>query len=147
MFLGNSMNMPDGKIRYNSMKQFVLIIDDDPIDCFIAQKVLESTRLTNKIVIRNSGRAAIELLTCLLQKQQKLPDHIFLDINMPGMNGFEVLQELISRFEWELTTKIHFLTSSIHFMDKERALVNKQVSNFVVKPFTAEKVLKVLVGQ
>jgi two-component system, chemotaxis family, chemotaxis protein CheY len=129
------------------MKQFVLVIDDDPIDCLIAQKVLESTNLTYEIVIKNSGSAAIELLTRLLQTKQRPPDHIFLDINMPGMDGFEVLQELVSRFEQELTTKIHFLTSSIYYKDRERALINKWVSNFFIKPFSVEKVLEVLVGQ
>jgi CheY-like chemotaxis protein len=127
------------------MKQFVLVIDDDPIDCLIAQKVLESTNLTNEIIIKNSGSDAIELLTCLLQTDKRLPDHIFLDINMPGMDGFEVLEELIVKFERELTTKIHFLTSSIYYKDKERALINRRVSNFVVKPFTVEKVLNVLI--
>src|SRR5688572_12932368 len=126
------------------MKQFVLVIDDDPIDCLIAKKVLESTDLTYEIVIKNSGSDAIELLTCLLQTKQKFPDHIFLDVNMPGMDGFEVLEELIVKFERELTAKIHFLTSSIYYKDKERALINKRVSNFITKPFTVGKVLSCL---
>jgi CheY-like chemotaxis protein len=126
------------------MKQFILVVDDNPVDCLIAQKILESTNLTNEIVIRNSGSAAIELLTGLLQTNQKLPDHIFLDLNMPGMDGFEVLQQLISKFERELTAKIHFLTSSIYYKDKERALINKWVSNFLIKPLTNEKVLNCL---
>jgi CheY-like chemotaxis protein len=65
---------------------------------------------------------------------------------MPGMDGFEVLEELIVKFERELTAKIHFLTSSIYYKDKERALINKRVSNFVTKPFTVGKVLSCLSG-
>jgi CheY-like chemotaxis protein len=128
------------------MKQFILVVDDNPVDCLIAQKVLESTDLKYEIVFRNSGSAAIELLSCLLQTKQKLPDHIFLDINMPGMDGFEVLKELISKFEQQLTVKIHFLTSSIHYKDRERAFINKWVSNFLIKPFSVEKAMKVLSG-
>jgi CheY-like chemotaxis protein len=126
------------------MKQFILVIDDDPIDCLIAQKVFESTNLTNEIIIKNSGSAAIELLTCLLQTNKRLPDHIFLDINMREMDGFEVLHELISKFERALSAKVHLLTSSIYYKDKERALINKWVSNFVIKPLTSEKVLNCL---
>jgi hypothetical protein len=59
------------------MKQFVLIIDDDPLDCLIAQKVLGLTNLTNEIIVKNFGSAAIELLTCLLQTNKRLPDHFF----------------------------------------------------------------------
>jgi CheY-like chemotaxis protein len=65
---------------------------------------------------------------------------------MPGMDGFEVLEELIVKFERELTTKIHFLTSSIYCKDKERALINKRVSNFFIKPFSVKTVLTVLSG-
>ena len=64
---------------------------------------------------------------------------------MPGMDGFEVLGELMVKFERELTAKIHFLTSSTHYKDKERASINMRVSNFITKPFTVEKVLKVLI--
>ncbi|MCV2486597.1 response regulator [Flavobacterium sp. SH_e] len=112
--------------------QFV-IIEDNLIDQFITKKLLKKGLDVNPLYIANNGKEGIDWLL-------KNPNHnslvIFLDIQMPIMNGFEFLDEF-SRLPEGIKEKIriYVLSSTLDIDEIKKAKENKYVSDFWNKPF------------
>lgn len=125
----------------NRKYKCTLVVDDDPISCFINQKILELTKITEHVKIVHNGAEAIDYIRNSIQQQPELqiiPDLIFLDLNMPVMNGFEFLnifQDL--PFEYRKAVKIVILTSSNNKSDIQRAK-DYNVARYINKPLTLE---------
>ena len=79
--------------KYNS----VMLIDDNEIDNFINQKMIEGCNFAERIYVHTSGKSAIEFLCNLARikevPEELIPEIIFVDINMPIMDGFQFLEE------------------------------------------------------
>ena len=105
----------------------ILVVDDEP-DIIYSIEV-GVTRLTTKydIVGVNSGRECIKLL-----KQGNKPDLIILDIMMPGMNGFQVLDVLKTNREWK-DIPVIFLTALDDIKTMEKGIETN--SYCIKKPF------------
>ena len=73
----------------------VALIDDDEIVKFIGSKVIESTKLVNRIKTFSNGEEAINFLKSNSKNLDLLPEIILLDLNMPIMDGFEFLEKYI----------------------------------------------------
>ncbi|PCH96347.1 MAG: hypothetical protein COB85_03650 [Bacteroidetes bacterium] len=120
-----------------------MLIDDNEIDNLINQKMLEGTNFSERIQVYTSGKSALEYLQNL-QRDKKLdtkliPEIIFLDINMPLMDGFQFLAEF-EKLNNVITqhSKIVMLTTSINPSDKDESTKYKQVVIFVNKPLTQD---------
>ncbi|MEQ9263465.1 MAG: response regulator [Owenweeksia sp.] len=118
--------------------QEILLIDDDPIINFINKKIVEPEFPHYGIMVLENGLQALEYI----QKNPQKRYLIFLDINMPVMNGWEFLKA-ISLDSGQYDLSIHILTSSIDESDKVKAQSNKQVLSYLPKPLTKD-VLKVI---
>jgi CheY-like chemotaxis protein len=124
----------------------VLIIDDDPINNFIFEKMTKRVVPDANIAGCLNGQAAIGLLQDAIKNDKRLlPQHIFLDLRMPVMDGWEFLEEY-NRLNMDRTVgaKIYIATSSIFREDKERALNYKTVQDFISKPITFNKLEQIL---
>lgn len=123
----------------------VALIDDNEIDNFIGKKIIESTMLVNKIKVFSGGQKAIDFLVLHANQPDLLPEIILLDLNMPGMDGFEFLAEYI-RLKPRIGKKINIyvLSSSLSHSDYDRIKSNDSVSDFIVKPITKEKFEKIV---
>jgi CheY-like chemotaxis protein len=117
----------------------VMLVDDNDTDNFIHKRVIELTGFAKSIVVKNSGKSALEYLESNKNNISNLPDVIFLDINMPIVDGFVFLFEY-ENFPENLKQKcrIAILSSSDNKRDIDRIVDNEYVVNFITKPLSEE---------
>ena len=121
------------KPRFNK----ILLIDDSRTDLFINETILKSLLLSKEIIQELSAGNAIEFLINV-KKLTDVPDLILLDLNMPGMDGFEFLTEFNQLPEFvKNKCKIIVVSSSESEDDKRQVLMNPSVIKFIVKPLDA----------
>ena len=122
------------------MKTFrmCLLIDDNPLDNFINNKLIERTHFAAEVVITERPSEALTLL----REGKVKPDIIFLDNRMPAMDGFQFLEEYDKLSIDKDHTEIIMLSSSLNPLDIERAKHNKYVKSYFVKSLTPEMLMK-----
>jgi len=130
------MKRKEPKHKYN----YALLLDDNELDNYINQKTLEANRFANKIYVNTSSISALEFLKNLhLVNSKYFPQIIFVDINMPIIDGFQFIENLKKEFLAKFDSiKIIILTSSIFQSEKERALSLSKNIAFLHKPLTQE---------
>jgi CheY-like chemotaxis protein len=128
----------------------VLLIDDDDTTNFLNQRLLERMQVTDNIRTFVNGKQAFDYLYNVSNKNYEQtdenyfqPELIFLDISMPVMDGFEML-DLYERLNPEFRKKIVLavLTTSTHPQDTDAA--KKYSAEYLTKPLTADKVKALL---
>ena len=117
-------------------KHKVCLIDDDNIYQFTARRILESTGLAGEIKSFYNGKEAITYFKDEHNIQpETLPDVIFLDINMPIMNGWEFLEEYKTvQQTFPKPIVVYVVSSSIDDNDMRKSREYKLVSDYIVKP-------------
>lgn len=125
----------------------VMLIDDNEIDNLINQKMIEAASITQYIYTHTGARSAIEFLKNIEKledvTQQILPDVIFLDIDMPLMDGFQFLDEFEKLQETTKNKcKIVMLTSSINPQDVNKSKEYTYVKKYINKPLSQENLEK-----
>jgi CheY-like chemotaxis protein len=115
----------------------VMLVDDNDTDNFISKRIIEITKFAKRIEIKNSGKSALEYLEKNKNNIADLPDLIFLDINMPIVDGFVFLFEF-ERFSEAIKNKckIIILSSSDNKRDIDKIVNNDYVVKFITKPLT-----------
>ena len=122
----------------------VLFIDDDEITNKLNMFLFKKMGIAQELLVAQNGKAALELIEERSKNNQDYPDLIFLDINMPVMNGFEFLQEMEkNKVKDKAALIIMMLTTSVNQKDLEKAN-NPLITRFLNKPLT-EHVIKELV--
>jgi CheY-like chemotaxis protein len=123
----------------NNNVDHVMLVDDNETDNFIHKRIIELTGFAKNIIVKNSGKSALEYLESNRNNIQNLPAVIFLDINMPIVDGFVFL------FEYENfpenvkeKCKVVILSSSDNKRDIDRIVDNEYVINFITKPLSEE---------
>lgn len=118
----------------------ILLIDDDPINNLINKRLIAKLEIGNKIEEYLEAEKAIERIRELESDKSIL---IFLDINMPVMNGWDFLYQYLHQFENRKDT-IVVLSSSIDIQDKNKAMGFSCVEGFIEKPLSPEKIKNLL---
>ena len=120
--------------------KLAILIDDNDIDLFVQKRFIEINRFAGQVI---TFRSPLEALT-YLGKDNELPEIIFLDLNMPVMDGFEFLERFVTLPEGVTKyCQVVVLTSSSSSSDRDRALRFSNVIDFVSKPLGAHSLEKV----
>jgi response regulator RpfG family c-di-GMP phosphodiesterase len=117
-----------------------IIIDDDPINNFISKEIIGMTLNCNESVIDfTSPEEGFEYISKAYQSYRGNSVVLFLDINMPTMSGWEFLEKF-SRLEEKIRDifSVFIVSSSVDPRDKEHALANPYVKDFITKPVSEE---------
>ena len=119
----------------------IILIDDDPIVNFYNEDLLSGMQISTEILVFERAEEALLYLKEETAPSEKVKSLIFLDINMPGMNGFEFLRAYKSLDEInKVDIVVCMLTTSLNAHDKERVTSLEIVSSYISKPLDEQKV-------
>ncbi len=120
----------------------ILLVDDNEEDNFFHTIIIERMNITNKIEVAQNGLEALEFLN---KEGQIIPELMFLDINMPRMNGWEFLEKYKDlNDEQKSRIIIMMLTTSANPDDIQRAKEIEEVTGFKTKPLSPEMLNDIL---
>lgn len=112
------------------MADWVVVVDDDIMNLKIAGRILSTNNM--RVTALKSGQALLDYI-----KENETPDLILLDINMPGMDGFETLKKLREQEAGQEEIPVIFLTANDD-EDSETRGLSLGAMDFIKKPFVPE---------
>lgn len=127
----------------------ILLIDDDEPTNFLNKLILKEMNCAEKIEVAQSGPEAIKFLNTIWSnkeyKDQVIPDIVFLDINMPAMDGWEFVNAL-ETFNSDRKNKhiTIMLTTSLNPDDEKKSRTVKQINEYRRKPLSREMMEEIL---
>ncbi len=122
----------------------VLLVDDNEIDNFINERIISSSAFCDHITVKNSADGALNYLKEIERSEDKIPEIIFLDLNMPVKDGFGFLEEFGQLNDSiRKKSKVIVLSSSISPEDINKASTNPYVFKYLNKPLS-EKYLEAI---
>jgi two-component system chemotaxis response regulator CheY len=123
----------------------IALVDDDKVFQLTTLRTIQSAKLTDKILQFENGEEALIYLKQHAAETETLPDFIFLDINMPFVDGWMFLDDFASlKYVLKKEICIYMVSSSIDPRDVNRAKGNENVREYIIKPVSREKLIEVL---
>jgi len=126
--------------------ELACIIDDDKIYVNLVRKIIEIKKLSENLLIFKNGLEALDYFKMILSNltEDKLPEIIFLDLNMPVMDGWEFLGEFVKiKNNFAKKISLYVVSSSIDPRDLERAKSFNLVTDYLIKPIELKKFEKI----
>ncbi|MBC6613191.1 response regulator [Hymenobacter sp. BT507] len=124
----------------------ILLVDDDSTTNFLNQALLRRMEVAQQVLTAENGEQALRTLgqTCLGPDSAACPQLLFLDMNMPVLNGLGFLEAYVQLpLAQQQAIVIVMLTTSLHPLDQTRA-EQLPIAGFLNKPLTKEKVTALL---
>lgn len=126
------------------MKKKILLIDDEPVFNFLHTEIILSADIDCEIETALNGRQGLDIISKNIKQDNRIHDVIFVDINMPVMDGFEFISsfETIEGSNKEKTI-LAVVTSSLNRRDEEQAR-SLGIKHYFSKPLTEVDVLQIM---
>ncbi len=123
-----------------SPSKSLTLVDDDEVFVFLTKKLIEQARTVHLLNVFENGLDALNFLRDNKNNAELLPDIILLDLSMPILNGWQFLEEYAKLYP-TIGKKIliYVCSSSISSHDINRAKSINEVSDYVIKPITIDK--------
>jgi CheY-like chemotaxis protein len=131
----------------NNTLKSIMLVDDNADDNFIHTRLIKKNDLAEIIIVKQTALGALEYLKSKKENSTPPPppDLLFLDINMPGMNGWEFLEEYSKlSVEFKCKTVIIMLTTSDNPADLHKAKLYQPISDFRTKPLTVGMIEEII---
>ncbi len=123
----------------------IALIDDDPAFVYITEKIIEKTNQFREVMVFDNGLNALNYLKENIRNSLHLPNIIFLDLSMPVMDGWQFLEEYaLLNIENKSKITVYICSSSISPYDITRAKSISEVTDFIIKPITKEKLTEIV---
>ena len=125
--------------------QTVVLIDDDSISNFITEKLILREAFAQEVQCFTSGENALVHLENQIRENNTLPEIIFLDLNMPGMDGWDFIKayrELPATHTAH--SRLFMLSSAVDAKDIVQAKGLEEVEDFISKPLSSEDIAVIL---
>jgi CheY-like chemotaxis protein len=121
----------------------IMLIDDNDTDNFLHKRVIELSGISRNVIIKDSGKTALEYFHLHINSKDNIPDIIFLDLKMPHLDGFGFLSEF-QNFPEDIKSKckIIILSSSNYEKDFNRIKNYNFVKTYLTKPLSEEALFK-----
>ena len=127
------------------MVEKVMCIDDDQITLMLCEMIIKKAAFAEEIITSNNGREGLTWFSNFFKNKKTgsnevPPQIIFLDLNMPIINGWDFLEDYLMKYADRLPeTKIVILSSTVNPEDFSRANRYEIVIDFINKPLTIEE--------
>ena len=123
----------------------IFVIDDDAIFVFVLKKLFLKMENNTPLETFSNGYLAIEVLKEKFSKNEKLPDIIFLDINMPMLDGWQFLDE-VELLPFGDSLNVYVTSSTIDTTEIEKVSLYKTVREFVSKPISLAELNRIIMN-
>jgi CheY-like chemotaxis protein len=111
----------------------ILLVEDDEVDVMDISRSLEKANIIHHLTVARNGEQALEQLNkSKAAGNNQFPDIVLIDINMPKMNGLELLEKMRSHPDYK-QLKCFIITTSDQKTDRVAAK-NLEVSGYIIKP-------------
>lgn len=128
-----------------SSAPIIALVDDDKVFQLTSSRTLKAANLTDKILQFENGEEALQFLKEHASESDALPDYIFLDINMPYVDGWMFLEDYATlKSNLKKDILIYMVSSSIDPRDVTRARQDENVREYIIKPVSREKFVELL---
>lgn len=122
----------------------IFYIDDSPIDIWLAETILKLSGFAEEIVTASNGEEGFLIIQEYYSQNNKLPDVIMADLQMPRVGGFELIRKIKELpYYSENTTKLILVTAGLDEEDLEK-IKEQEIKNILMKPLEKEELMKVL---
>ena len=124
----------------------VALVEDNAIFCFLFKKFLEDYPSREIAVeVFSDGKKAWEHFVSIKDTPELFPDMIFIDINMPFMNGWELIENLVlNDFEFIHQIPMYMVSSSKNSLDIRKLEEYKFIKDYIIKPINREDIYDIL---
>lgn len=119
----------------------IMLVDDNDLTNTIHQALLRNFFASDSISVHSTPDSALQWLETVRRRGGSLPDLILLDIEMPGMSGWELLKELQNR---RIPVRVCMLSSSIANEDMERKNEFEEVLDYISKPLAQDHIPRLM---
>jgi CheY-like chemotaxis protein len=124
------------------MAKKILFVDDDPVSHYIHTRIVKHLSIDCEVRVALNGKEALDAM--ISEQQRFVPDFLFVDLNMPVMDGFRLIQSFNKlQIPGKENTMIIILTSSNNIDDRSRA-TEMGIENYIVKPILTIDLSRIL---